>query len=302
MLKLDFDERDLRSLRVFCHVAELGGFAIAERRLLMSKASISRHIRDVETRLGVRLCERGPGGFRLTAEGVVALNLATTALRALSRIRPEIDAAHGVLSGSLIIGLGEHTVTHPACRLPEALSELSKQAPIVRPEIVVMPFKDLDQALHTQRIDIAIRGKYSEDRDFSYLPLYVETHRLYAPNRVGRAAAQAHLPLVYRPHPYVDRVLATGRYERGPTANALDGVGALVATGHYQGLLPTFYGDLLQERFGLRLALHGESHSHAVCAVTLASRQLSHRAELFLNILRTAHPIKGKQLLSVFRT
>ncbi|HEY0297105.1 MAG TPA: LysR family transcriptional regulator [Bordetella sp.] len=296
MLKLDFDERDLRSLRVFCHVAEAGGFAAAEQRLLMSKASISRHVRDVETRLGVRLCERGPGGFRLTAEGAVALNLATTALRALSRIRPEIDAAHGVLSGPLTIGLGEHTLTHPTCRLPEALSALQQQAPHVQPEIVVMSFKDLDQALRTQRIDIAIRGKYSEDRDFSYLPLYIETHRIYVPSRVTRAKDQARLPLVYRPHPYVDRALATGRYQRGPEASGLDGVGALVATGYYQGLLPTHYGELLQERFGLRQAGRGETYSHAGCAVMLASRQLSQRAELFLRILRALHPIKGKAL------
>ena len=57
MLKLDFDERDLRSLRVFCNAAQAGGFAAAEKQLLMSKASISRHIRQVEGRLGVRLCE-----------------------------------------------------------------------------------------------------------------------------------------------------------------------------------------------------------------------------------------------------
>jgi len=289
MLKLDFDERNLRSLRVFCHVAEAGGFAAAERRLLMSKASISRHIRDVEAHLGVRLCERGPGGFRLTAEGVVALNLATTALRALGRIRPEVDAAHGVLSGPLAIGLGEHTLTHPGCRLPEALSELHRQAPNVRPEIVVMSFKELDQALHTQQIDIAIRGKYSEDRDFDYLPIYVETHRIYVSSRVRRMREQAQLPLVYRPHPYVERALATGRYQRGPEAGGLDAVGALVATGYYQGLLPTHYGELLHERFGLRLALRGERYSHTGCAVTLASRQLSHRAELMLTILRELH-------------
>ncbi|OZI23910.1 LysR family transcriptional regulator [Bordetella genomosp. 9] len=289
MLKLDFDERNLRSLRVFCHVAEAGGFAAAERRLLMSKASISRHIRDVEARLGVRLCERGPGGFRLTAEGVVALNLATTALRALARIQPEVDAAHGVLSGPLSIGLGEHTLTHPDCHLPEALGELHRQAPNVRPEIVVMSFNELNQALHTQRIDVAIRGKYSEDRDFNYLPLYVETHRVYVSRNVALARDQARLPLVYRSHPYVERALATGRFERGPEAGGLDAVGALVATGYYQGLLPTHYGELLQGRYGLRLAARGVRYSHTGCAVTLASRPLSHRADLFLHVLRQLH-------------
>ncbi|MBV7485380.1 LysR family transcriptional regulator [Bordetella sp. BOR01] len=289
MLKLDFDERDLRALRVFCHVAQAGGFAAAEPRLLMSKASISRHVREVEARLGVRLCERGPGGFRLTPEGIVALNLATSALHALSRIRPEVDAVHGVLSGPLTIGMGEHSLTHPTCRLPEALRELHRQAPHVQPEILVMSFNELDQALRTQRIDIAIRGKYREDRDFAYLPLYVETHRVYVSSQVRRPAEQIRLPLVYRSHPYVEQALATGRYQRGPEAGGLDAIGALVATGYYQGLLPTHYGELLQERFGLQLAAGGHEYSHAGCAVTLASRPLSHRAELFLSILRSLH-------------
>lgn len=295
MVRLDFDERNLRSLRVFCHVAEAGGFAAAERGLHMSKASISRHIRDVEERLGVRLCERGPGGFRLTAEGVVALSLATAALRALARIKPEVDAAHGVLSGPLSIGLGEHTLAHPDCRLTEALGELHRQAPKVRPEIVVMSFSDLNQALRTHRIDIAIRGKYSESTDFDYLPLYTETHRIYVSKQVTLARDQARLPLVYRSHPYVERALATGRFERGPEAGGLDAVGALVATGYYQGLLPTFYGALLQGRFGLRLAARGVRYSHTGCAVTLASRPLSHRTELFLSILRQLHRYQRKQ-------
>jgi LysR family transcriptional regulator, transcriptional activator for bauABCD operon len=56
----DFTERDLRSLRIFCAVAQANGFAAAEKQLNMSKASISRHIREVEETLGARLCERGP--------------------------------------------------------------------------------------------------------------------------------------------------------------------------------------------------------------------------------------------------
>src|SRR5699024_6215271 len=118
---------------------------------------ISRHIRQVESRLGVTLCERGPSGFRLTPEGIVALNLAVDALRSLERIRPAVDAAHGVLSGSLLIGIGEHMLTHPQCKLPEALSLLRQQAPHVRPEIIMASFTDLDRALREQRVDIAIR-------------------------------------------------------------------------------------------------------------------------------------------------
>jgi len=251
----------------------------------MSKASISRHVRAVEEHLGVRLCERGPGGFRLTAEGKVALHLADTALRALAKIRPEMDAVRGILSGPLTIGIGEHTLIHPdiAFKLPQALRALRQQAPKVQPEILVMSFAQLDAALRTQRIDIAIRGKYREDRDFNYVPFYVETHRFYAAAPRARAPK---LPLVYRAHPYVEHALASGRHQRGPEAAGLDAVGALVATGCYLGLLPTYYGDLLKERLGLHEVHPKIRYVHTGCAVTLASRQLSQSAELFLEILR----------------
>ncbi|HYS63395.1 MAG TPA: LysR family transcriptional regulator [Paraburkholderia sp.] len=294
MFKLDFDERDLRSLRVFCNAAQAGGFAAAEKRLLMSKASISRHVRQVELRLGVRLCERGPGGFRLTPEGTVALDLASNALRALERIRPEVDAAHGVLSGSLTIGIGEHTLTHPQCKLPEALRILQQRAPAVRPEIVVNSFADLNQALLEQRVDIAIRGKYSGDAEFNYLPLYIETHRVYVSGRIARKKESRHLPLVYRRHPYVERALSSGLYTRGPDAGGLDAIGALVASGCYLGILPTHYGQLLEKRFALRLQPNSPSFQHIGCAVTQAARPLSHRAGLFLDILEDLHPFDGE--------
>src|SRR3546814_9747497 len=90
-LQRPLTERDLKSLRVFCAVAQVGGFSAAERELNMSKASISCHIREIEQQLGVRLCERGPAGFRLTTAGGVALDVSrseehTSELQSLMRI------------------------------------------------------------------------------------------------------------------------------------------------------------------------------------------------------------------------
>lgn len=289
MIQLDFDERDLRSLRVFCNAAQAGGFAAAEKRLHMSKASISRHVREVEERLGVRLCERGPAGFKLTPEGEVALKLASDALRSLERIRSEIDAVHGVLSGSLSIGIVEHTLTHPDCKIPEALAILRQRAPNVRPEISVMTFPDLNQALREHRVDIAIRGRYPREGEFSYLPLFSETHRVYTAAKKSRGGADD-LPLVYRPHPYVDQALATEGYARGPDAGGLEAIGLLVATGCYLGILPVHYVQLLGKRYALRARSDGPSYHHQICAVTESSRPSTYRADLFLDILRELHP------------
>lgn len=62
-------DADIRLLRVFVVVAACGGIAASELELNIGKSTISRYISDLEARLGLRLCNRGPSGFSLT-EGV----------------------------------------------------------------------------------------------------------------------------------------------------------------------------------------------------------------------------------------
>ena len=206
MIKIEFDERDLRSLRVFCGVVSSGGFAAAEKTLLMSKASISRHIREVEDRLGVSLCERGPSGFRLTAEGEVAARLAFDAIRSLERIKSEIDAVHGVLSGSISIGLGEYSAFHSDFLLSNAIAEFKLGAPQVDFNVSIMTFEELNRALRDQSVDIVVRGKYPTDTEFNYLPLFEESHVMYVHQSVTKSQALG-LPLIRRNHPYVSELL-----------------------------------------------------------------------------------------------
>ena len=52
---------DLRLLRVFKAVADCGGMAAAELELNIAMSTISRHVKDLEQRLGLVLCRRGRG-------------------------------------------------------------------------------------------------------------------------------------------------------------------------------------------------------------------------------------------------
>ena len=288
MNRLDFTERDPRSLRIFCTVAEAGGFAAAEQRLNMSKASISRHIREVEERLGVRLCERGPAGFKLSTAGVVAVELASRALKSLELIRPEIDAVRGVLSGTLSIGMVEHVITHADCRIPEALAELRRRAPDVKPELTVMTYAQLSEALRERRVEVAIRGTYKKERLFDYRKLFVEKHRVYASKEAARMRDRG-LPLVYRPHPFVEQTLAECGFERGPDVGGLEAIGVLVATGNYLGLLPEHYAELVARRHSLTELPKSPVFSNTISAITEASRPMTIRVELFLDILEELH-------------
>ena len=54
---------------MFIAVVEARGFTAAQTHLNVSGPTVSNHIAALETRLGVKLCQRGRAGFRLTPEG-----------------------------------------------------------------------------------------------------------------------------------------------------------------------------------------------------------------------------------------
>src|SRR6201981_2658241 len=60
---------DLNSMVVFAKVVEAKSFSEAARRLKMPTSSVSRHVAELEDRLGVRLLERSTRSLRLTELG-----------------------------------------------------------------------------------------------------------------------------------------------------------------------------------------------------------------------------------------
>lgn len=60
---------DIRLLRYFAVVAEENNMSRAAQRLFMSQPPLSRHIRQLEERLGVTLFVRHTRGLTLTDEG-----------------------------------------------------------------------------------------------------------------------------------------------------------------------------------------------------------------------------------------
>jgi DNA-binding transcriptional LysR family regulator len=71
---------ELRHLRYFVTVAELGNLAQAARRLNVAQSALSRQIQDLERELGAPLLERLPRGMQATAAGRAFLEHARRAL------------------------------------------------------------------------------------------------------------------------------------------------------------------------------------------------------------------------------
>lgn len=85
---------DLSALADFHRVAAAGSLGKASRDTGRPKATLSRHIRQLEESLGVRLVERGQRALRLTAEGQVLY------ARTRDRLREIEDAGQAIASGN----------------------------------------------------------------------------------------------------------------------------------------------------------------------------------------------------------
>jgi len=66
----------LQKLRYLIAAAEAGSFTRAARNLNIKQATLSRHIMEVESRLGLVMFDRGARGAKLTRSGRIYLNTA----------------------------------------------------------------------------------------------------------------------------------------------------------------------------------------------------------------------------------
>ena len=87
-------DMDLRLLQVFRAVVDCGGMAAAELELNIGTSTVSRHVKDLEIRLGLTLCRRGRAGFALTPEGEKIYAQTTQLMAATEAFRASVDEIH----------------------------------------------------------------------------------------------------------------------------------------------------------------------------------------------------------------
>jgi DNA-binding transcriptional LysR family regulator len=92
-------------MKVFSSVVEAGSFTGATRMLDMSKAAVSRHVADLEERLGVRLLHRTTRKLSATTEGEIFFARCRELLGNLDEAEAEITSRSGEASGLLKVNV-----------------------------------------------------------------------------------------------------------------------------------------------------------------------------------------------------
>jgi DNA-binding transcriptional LysR family regulator len=91
----------LVSMRVFCLVAELKSFATAAQRLRISPAMASKHVMQLEKRLGTRLLNRTSRRVSLSESGALYFEQARQMLDSLDEVEAAVSNATVVPRGTL---------------------------------------------------------------------------------------------------------------------------------------------------------------------------------------------------------
>ena len=246
-------DTDLRLLRVFKSVVDCGGMASAELELNIAMSTISRHVKDLETRLGLVLCRRGRGGFALTPEGQQVYAATEHLLAATEAFRGHLYDIHRRMDGDLHVALFEKTASNPQAHIAQAVASFRERAPQVRLHLHVGTIGMIERGVIDGQYQLGIIPEHRQSDTLRYDLLFGETMLLYAGEhhpwfaaddrkldwnalrKIDLAGLGYHSPNMALTH--------KRRLERAATASDQEAVATLVLSGAYVGFLPDHYAQ-----------------------------------------------------------
>ncbi len=166
-------------MQTFVAVVDAGSFAGASGTLGASRAAVSRHVGQLETRLGVRLLHRTTRRLSLTEEGEVFYARCRELLADLEEAESEISSRSGAVGGLLRVNV---PVTYGAVHLASLWGPFRDRHPKVRLDIT-----------HSDRIVDLVEEGYDLAIRIAALPSSTLISRRLATTRVVLCASPAYL-------------------------------------------------------------------------------------------------------------
>lgn len=247
---------DLRLLRIFTAIVECGGITPAAIEINLDRSTVSKHLADLETRFGIRLCERGRHGFALTPAGERVYRATKHLLGTIGEFSSEIAGIHGYLSGVLSIAFADGVLKNPEARIDQTLQRFHDAAPDVHLKITISSANEIERGITEGRYNAGIVPFHHAIEGMDHEYVFTEDARLYCGEAhplfgkdddeisLGNLKYAAYVDWGY----FVDTTAIDGRIEFTPKATVYNNEGAamLILSGYYIGFLPVHYADQWQ--------------------------------------------------------
>ena len=244
---------DLRGIRYFVQIAELGSITRAAQHLRIAQPALSRHIHALEDELGVPLLVRLPRGVRLTTAGRQFLEHCQRILRELGRAQDGLRSGGAAARGRVILGVSP--TTGPLL-LPGVVERMRRQCPQISLKVVDGFSNQLYDWLQAGRADVAVLTNPVNSRTIKVTPLISEPIVVFAQaqSRASRrfftVAELARTPVISTE---AIRIIADEQLQRHRARvsveteiDAVEAIRRLVLRGTSIALMPvsTFHEDL----------------------------------------------------------
>ncbi len=174
---------NLIALADFNLVATHGGYAVASRTAQRPKATLSRHVVELEQSLGVRLIERVGRSFRLTEEGRALHARTKDLLGEIEEVAGDISSARGQPRGKLRVSV---PVTFGHVAMGRVATEFVARYPDIELEVTI---DDRLVDLIEEGYDAVIRVNPSPSSDLVGRCFYRDQLVIVAPPTLARPAA-----------------------------------------------------------------------------------------------------------------
>ncbi len=293
-------DADIRLLHIFKAVVDSRGFSNAQTMLNVTQSNISNQMARLEQRLGMRLCERGRGGFKLTLQGERVHAETLQLFKAHEHFRNNTSEIKGRLIGFLNIALIDNVVTDPACPIVPALRQFNRREHEVSIRIDIMPPGDIERKLLEEEIDVAIGTFHHRIPGLHYRKIYVETNALLCgrSHAIYKATEPARIRKFVRESRKVGRgyledndLADLGSNPRKPNAvvHNLEAAAVLILGGGHIGFLPHHYCESWLADGRMKAILPGEyAYASEFSLVTRRTKKNSMILSTFLEALNEA--------------
>jgi len=188
---------ELKQLKYFIHVAELGSVTRAATILSVPQPAISREIRQLEVELRQTLLVRTGRGVSTTEAGKLLLAHAQGILEQVERAREELDETKGAAVGQIAIGITPSVGLSLTVPLVSAFRE---RFPKARLKIISGMSAHIVEWLSTGRLDVGLVYNPVPNPEIETVPLVEDQLYLIGPARPGGPEAQEGIPLAELPN------------------------------------------------------------------------------------------------------
>lgn len=159
---------EIRILRYFLEIAREGNMTRAAEKLHVTQPTLSKQMKDLETKLGKKLFRRGSNSVSLTDEGMLLRKRSEDLLAMAEKIESEFKALNEVVGGEIYLGCAESYLIK---YLAHAVDKLNQRYSGIRYHITSGDTEQVAERLDRGLLDFAFIAEPPDFSKYNYLQI-----------------------------------------------------------------------------------------------------------------------------------